>query len=476
MMYTQFAIFEVTDRCNLARSHSWCPCATRKPTGTQPMTDGEIVDAAVALYRDYGFGGMVGWHYYCEPLVARERMQRLMEAIREQWPAARFVLWTNGALLSDDARELHGFDRVHITEYEPSNAIHYAARKMRAIVSAPAIDDRLDTARVGAGPRPCLRMFTEIIFDYWGTVHACCYDWRGAIPLGTLRDGLPAVVDAWQSLRAELVAAGGMSDSAPAVCRACPHACLRLSEFDAAASARAMADGPVIRAMHSAPPHVVAVAYRIPEHRVRAFCEWNAELFVRDNATVWMVVEREYDGLPAWVRQVVFSEPMPTFSLTRTKNAGIDAALESGATGAVIASDIDIAFTPRAWDECRAVRTGAAVVPMYRMADAFDTRESRYVLAPLATGTVAVHADTWRACGVRYEPGCVGYGSDDAILLRDLQRASVRLDRCGDVPVCHIAHQQGTPQVEFAGRTDHWGRDTGFNPENFAHNRKFYER
>jgi len=478
MKYTQFAIFEITHECNLAAQHRFCPSMARIPTGDgAPLTDTLIVDIAVALYNQYGFAGMIGWHYYCEPMLAYDRIKRLTAAIREKAPQARFVLWSNGTGFPSDPCELRQwFDAVHITAYKPETAERISRALPEARVWNPAIDDRLDSQRAPREGR-CYRMFTEFIVDAWGTVHGCCYDWRGEMPLGNLHtDGLDAVLDLWQATRARLVNVSGMTADAPPVCHRCPHKCSAVSNFDNDAHRRAVEALPWIeqQAQPAAKPWVIAVAYRMPVKRVRDFLKWNHEVFTASGAEVVIVVERPYSKLGN-VRQVVFKEPMTVFSLCKTKNAGIQAALDAGAAGAVIASDIDIVYPPGAWSAMVNVAPGRAVVPLYLMASGYSVREDDYVTAPLATGTVAMHAQTWRDKGIRYNEQCKGYGSDDAILLRDIRNAGLPVNRCDGYPVYHIAHTEGTPQKEFAGRSDHWNRDSGFNPENFAENNRIFK-
>lgn len=105
------------------------------------------------------------------------------------------------------------------------------------------------------------------------------------------------------------------------------------------------------------------------------------------------------------------------------------------------------------------------------MASDYEHRATVYVDAPRATGTIAMRAAGWRT--VRYDERCEGYGAADAIILRAIERAGVQIVDWQRV-VYHVAHQPGTPQKEFAGRQDHWGRGAGFNPENFAANRRYF--
>jgi len=475
MKYTQFLIFEITDKCNMSKQHEFCPCETRTfRRGAKPLTDDKIVSIAAEAYNEHGFRGMIGWHYYCEPMLEWRRVFPLMRRIKAEAPSARFVLWTNGTIIPDD--DLGMFEQIHVSAYDPEKARAFHEAAPHALVEPIAIDDRLSSRRPVLQGQ-CWRPFTEMIIDYAGQVHACCYDWRGQIAIASVhKSKLSTVLGKWRELRAQLAARGGMSADAPAPCRNCQFVCGAISSFVPEARDAVLVDLPRIRAMASEPPAVIAVAYRIPEHRVRAFCEWNDVLFKSSRARVYIVVDKTYDDLPAYVTQVVYTEHMDVFSLAKTKNAGIAMALVDQTPGVIIASDIDIVFPEPAWHEMVGTQRGNANVPLYLMAKGYDVRATQHDPAPKATGTVAMHWRDWAEHGIRYEERCKGYGSDDAILLRDIAKAGVTVDRVDGCPVYHIAHRAGTCQREFAGRTDHWNRDNGFNPENFAHNRQFYDR
>jgi hypothetical protein len=240
---------------------------------------------------------------------------------------------------------------------------------------------------------------------------------------------------------------------------------------------------------------VVFVHYRLPLQRLVDHLEWNADLYRAADAKVFVVCDPATAAMasksgsevgvgigvehpaapPAPSLKPIFLPypgPMPIFSLAKTKNYGIRAAIESGYTQ-IIATDADIAWTPSAWEACIATPQGVAAVPIYHMAASYADRATDYVPAPMATGTVAMTADMWRAA--HFHEACIGYGSDDGILLQAIRRNKWKRQRTP--PLYHIAHLAHTPQKEFCQknpRIDHWGRDSGFNPENFKDNRKLY--
>lgn len=237
MNKTQLAIFEIGTECNLGHIHTKCP--NKHPDRykhvdtSRIMSDDTIVDTAVALIQEHGFQGMIGFHYYNEPCLTARRMFRLIYAIRAREPSARFVLWTNGTLLPQyTARQYVAFDVIHVTDYEldshPCLADRLYGVKDFVHIHQWPLDDRLTTTGDEPGrpesDAPCCRMFTEMIFDYYGNVHLCCYDWRG---LGHKKGNIPNIhttdvgdiVVFWQFVRRSLC--GACYLHIPDVCRTC---------------------------------------------------------------------------------------------------------------------------------------------------------------------------------------------------------------------------------------------------------------
>ena len=165
--------------CNLGREHTRCPNGTRVATGPSSLADAVIVASIHAAYRRFGFTGLVGWHYYNEPMLSQDRMYSIME----QLPHARFVLWTNGTVKPDGRVEM--FEQIHVTDY---GSVHEGYRGLpNLIISKPRFDGRLkDSTTNDPNDLPCWRQHVEFIIDAWGTAHLCCQDWRREIVLGNL--------------------------------------------------------------------------------------------------------------------------------------------------------------------------------------------------------------------------------------------------------------------------------------------------
>ena len=505
---TQFLIFEVPGECNLGEKHPWCPHAHparfANSTGRRPLTDDQIAAMARAAYTDLGFRGLVGWHYYNEPLLAWDRLKPLMARIRSETPAARFVLWTNGQALPADRAELAAFDTVNITQYPPVADTGPISRAVRILHLRPVTPDaRLNPVKRDS-PATCRRMFVELIIDHYGEVHICCQDWRRECAVGNVHDTpLAEIVARWNAIRATMTGPA-MLPASPAVCRTCTMRCPRVPaqvpEIAQAAEAwlagRPLPPAPppaariapaqavaapgrsVNRAQAGMPapaplgpaPYLTVGAYRMPAHRVADFCRWNDAVFRAAGVRVVLVVEADYPGLPEYVMQLRFTAPLPVYSPARVRNAGISVCLACGGDP-VITADVDIEIPAPALAAMLAVRPGQCSMPMYRMAASFEARHTHFVPAPYATGAVSMRAADWRR-PLHYDERCEGYGVEDGLFVQDLKLAGVQIvDR--DQPVYHVAHAPGTCQVEFRGRADHWNRASGFNPENFRANERF---
>jgi hypothetical protein len=224
---------------------------------------------------------------------------------------------------------------------------------------------------------------------------------------------------------------------------------------------------------------VVFVSYlRVPEQRLQDHFLWNASLYESygDSLRVYVVSDVEHD-LPSYAETVVFPiERLPVigrrrFSLTMTKNAGNDAALADGAD-VIICTDVDICFWPDSFDTMTRVADDCAAIPVYRMAPSYEQRDQGG-LDHGCTGTIAMTAANWKR--LRFDERCVGYGADDGIMLRDICRAGLTVLR--STVVSHIAHVQGDgKRTPGSGAATCWGRDDGFNFDNFRENRRLHSQ
>jgi hypothetical protein len=223
---------------------------------------------------------------------------------------------------------------------------------------------------------------------------------------------------------------------------------------------------------------VVFVSYlKVPEQRLQDHFRWNHTLYesLGDRLRVYVVSDTDHT-LPSYASCVIYPmdqlpmiEGRRRFCLTRTKNRGLDAAIEDEAD-VIVCTDVDIAFPPEAFARLVRVDETRAAVPVYRMAPSYEQRHTGK-LDHGCTGTVVMTAERWKT--VRYDEECVEYGADDGILLRDIERAGLTVKR--DVIVAHIAHAPGDgDRTPGRGAATCWGRESGFNRDNFKENRKLH--
>lgn len=510
----QFLSIELGCKCNLGRIHTACPNLSSERYAhldtSRTLNDGMIIRLATRFYREFGFTGLVAWHYYNEPLMEMDRMFYLMDLIKSAVPTARFCLWTNGTLIPADCSRFAAFEQIHVTSYQeapPKNLD--ALRRVRSNVQVHhnGLDKRL-RGLVNVSDSPCLRPFTEFVVDNFGNVHLCCYDWRGlASPGNIFRDGVKSCVARFQAIR-EAVVLDKMSPDAPEACLRCGFKTAVITSFDLPSRNRGLAwrDRAIIARSRSSgsKPAVVFVFYRgpnstMPVQRLIDHFEWNHEYYMESGVKVFVVTDRLYP-VPDYAECLVYAEPMPVrngkpiFSLTRTKNFGVRYALAAGFSP-IIVTDPDMSYTPECWRQLLTVNNRQASVPLYWMAPDFKLRQSRCTVYPVtekhvascrcshqdrgATGTVSMTADNWRK--VQWDERCVGYGADDGIILASIRKAGMQvLGRPGtptEVPIYHIAHDASKPQVNFSGRwfvrQDTW--DPEFNPVNFTENRRYFQ-
>jgi hypothetical protein len=225
---------------------------------------------------------------------------------------------------------------------------------------------------------------------------------------------------------------------------------------------------------------VVFVSYlKVPEQRLRDHFRWNASLYESygDRLRVYVVSDVEHD-LPSYAETIVYPieklpvvDGQPRFSLTMTKNAGNDAALADGAE-VIICTDVDICFWTDSFDTMTRVDEMCAAIPVYRMAPSYEQRdEGRFDHG--CTGTIAMTAANWRR--LRFDERYVAYGGDDGQMLQDICTAGLTVLR--STIVSHIAHRPGdVERIPGSGAASCWGREDGFNFDNFHNNRRLRRR
>ncbi len=248
---------ELSAGCNLAPVHPLCPIRdTRRWTRLDTrrrLDDQTIVRLARQAYQEFGFEGLMGFHFYNEPLVTKQRMFSLMHRIRAAVPAARFILYTNGTLITPPGTELAGFEEIRITNYSGRDFEFLRGIVPRLLVARPAFDTRRDPAAT-VSDAPCLRPYVEMIVDMYGNLHVCSIDWQGQhSPGNVFTADFGVLVARFLALRRRL-AGRTMASDAPRMCRACPHRYPEIACYDSAIARRSTRAVARLRLWTSAQP------------------------------------------------------------------------------------------------------------------------------------------------------------------------------------------------------------------------------
>jgi hypothetical protein len=220
---------EIGTGCNLAADHPECPILQpgRWPdTSLGPLTIDDVlqtIDAAVAL----GFRGYVTFHYYNEPLLS----PYLIRDIIDRSSYGRFMLWSNGLLLSREVEDndiLELFEWVMLSDYDPDHNAEWFEALARAYPASriepftATFDSRLHAYEGPADEHvTCWRHRLELPVDHYGNVHLCCEDWRGSVRLGNVKSASLAAIVMGAPFAGVSAALCAGTLEAPAVCRTC---------------------------------------------------------------------------------------------------------------------------------------------------------------------------------------------------------------------------------------------------------------
>jgi hypothetical protein len=228
--------------------------------------------------------------------------------------------------------------------------------------------------------------------------------------------------------------------------------------------------------------YLVLPFYKMPEiTRLVEFLDWN-----RDIDKVIAVTDRPLGLEDGRLEELVYPQPLPIFSLSKTCNYGIRYVGEKYGWGStIVKTDVDIVFPLETLKEMARVEEGQAYSPPYHMVNSFKDRFTytpNRLVADLAIGTIAMVGTDWmKTCG--YNEKLEGYGCDDGDMWHRIGLKGIK--RWRGIGCYHIAHRPSSPQKEKhclkTGdnrrliRTDHHGRNTGVNPNRMRENSKIVQ-
>lgn len=217
MAHYRYLTFEIGHTCGLSQLHTKCPVSDPERFAhghqTEPISD-DLVLMFWRWARARGFRGTVLWHLYNEPWQEKERITKLLAAMRAEAPNQESHLWT-GVGSGQARKDEIGVNHVVWTNY--------------AIVQPQDLDNRR-AAMTGEGDYARARRAGacgrakgfELIIDHYGNWLKCCSDWRCEESVGNV------LVDDWNGLLASYEGARAVAwQSAeefaqlPRLCRAC---------------------------------------------------------------------------------------------------------------------------------------------------------------------------------------------------------------------------------------------------------------
>ena len=260
----QILILEVGEKCNLGKIHPKCPTMIRPQNGA-PLTDDKIIALAIKAYEEHHFQGLIGWHFYNEPTLQIQRILALMERIRERVPASRFLLWSNGTIPCDDPR-MAMFSVGYISDYfhnEPLLRKRFSAIK-NLVIGTPVFDARMIGPVGKTNHQRCLRPLIEMPVDAFGSVHICCQDWKGEIPVGNVWSNTWEEILANRMAIMKKVCGTVMADDAPDRCLRCAGRVSSLPSFDDESKEKAVKWLASLEAAEAPPPAVGGLVPPLP--------------------------------------------------------------------------------------------------------------------------------------------------------------------------------------------------------------------
>ncbi|WP_410985061.1 SPASM domain-containing protein [Bacillus cereus] len=183
----------------------------------------------------FGFNGYVAFHYYNEPQIYRDRINKVIDKKRD----AKYLLWTNGTLLSSNIENnqiLNRFEKVVITCYDDKKLPLFNSLKEyygNIQIVQWELDDRLNVySSAHSNIIGCKRVQFKLPIDYYGNVHLCCRDWNNTFKMGNIKDiGLRRILEG-EVYNTAIKPVSGKKllnlNNCPEICKSCDEPWLRV--------------------------------------------------------------------------------------------------------------------------------------------------------------------------------------------------------------------------------------------------------
>lgn len=169
--------------------HLQCPIHKRKYKNTDYILDDEIILNCIKEANVLNFSGLIGFHYYNEPMLEIKRIFKIMDRAKN----SRFLLWTNGTLLDKKVENnvfLNRFYGVIITKYsvlDPEFLENIKLAYPNVKLNEDEMDNRIQIYEKQVNYKlSCKRPYLELPIDYHGNIHLCCIDWNNTYTIGNI--------------------------------------------------------------------------------------------------------------------------------------------------------------------------------------------------------------------------------------------------------------------------------------------------
>jgi len=238
--YLEILSFEIGNGCNLAEKHDRSPINQRKYVNNKNKLSSRKILECIKEAQLIGFNGYVAFHYYNEPLLYKEKIEKIIVKTRNQ----KFVLFTNGTLLNEKVENnsiLNLFDIKVITCYDKKSMDFLNKIKSyysNVIINSADLDDRLNIYKSDYNNiLGCKRPLLELPIDYYGNIHLCCYDWDNQHYIGNINEkSLREIIESPHYETVLNVTKQRLLnlEKVPEICKRCNHILLtkqKLSDF-----------------------------------------------------------------------------------------------------------------------------------------------------------------------------------------------------------------------------------------------------
>ena len=195
----QWLEFELSNNCQYAKKHKWCP----RSQDTRPLTflRSDIVRKVIQFFKRYDFFGRIYFSGYNEPLID-PRLVDLVRYAKKHLPKCDIDMFTNGVACDEhlllDVLEA-GVNRIIISIYNESERerLGKIATKVKKKIRIRGrkigeanedIDDRLNVysqRNKGLGT-PCFIPTLYYFVRNNGDVNMCFWDWKYTQVFGNL--------------------------------------------------------------------------------------------------------------------------------------------------------------------------------------------------------------------------------------------------------------------------------------------------